>query len=123
MLPTDATLYDGILALLPNTATPSRKHGPSATGGSRAAAHGRHVRGFFAAIDTYFGAGAVPRRRPVIVSITGGSTRDVIAALRHHGVPLRTGDLEGFYFDAMGGRPVEEIVAHLARPRLGRRDQ
>ena len=117
MLPTDATLYEGILALLPN-------HGYAVEEQRPFRYWPRHERRrtaatfdeFFAAIDTYFrGMVRFLAGREVIVSITGGiDSRTLIAALRHYGVPLRTVTWKGFYFEQWEAAPVEEIVAHLA---------
>ena len=117
MLPTDATWYEGVFALLPN-------HGYAVEERRPFRYWPRHERRrttatvdeFFAAIDTYFrGLAAFLAGRQVIVSITGGiDSRTLIAALRHYGVPLRTVTWKGFYFEPWEPAPVEEIVAHLA---------
>jgi asparagine synthetase B (glutamine-hydrolysing) len=115
-LPTDATLYEGILALLPN-------HGYDVEAQRLFRYWPRHKRRrptatfdeFFAAIDAYFRgmAGFLARRQP-IVSITGGiDSRTLNAALRHHDVSLRTVTWGRFNFEAWELRPVEEIVAYL----------
>src|SRR5438046_38188 len=89
LLPTDATLHEGILALLPN-------HGYEVEAQHLFRYCPRHERRrsaatfdeFFAAIDAYFRgmAGFLARRQP-IVSITGGiDSRTLIGALRHYDV-------------------------------------
>ena len=116
-LPTDATLHEGILALLPNhgydvEAQSLFRYWPRRERRRPAATFGE----FFAAIDAYFRgmAGFLARRQP-IVSITGGiDSRTLIAALRHHDVSLRTVTWRRFNFKAWELRPVEEIVAYLA---------
>jgi len=116
LLPSDATLHEGILALLPN-------HGYAIEEKRPFRYWPRHERRrtaatldeFFAAIDTYFrGLAGFLADRQVIVSITGGiDSRTLIAALRHYGVPLRTVTWRRFNFEAWELRPVEEIIAHL----------
>lgn len=117
MLPTDATVYEGILALLPNHgyAVEERRlfrYWPRREQRRAAATFDE----FFAAIDAYFrGLAGFLAGRQVIASITGGiDSRTLIAALRHYRVPLRTVTWKGYYFEPWELAPVEEIVAHLA---------
>jgi hypothetical protein len=117
LLPTDATLHAGILALLPNHGYLLEerrvfRYWPRRELRQATATFDE----FFAAIDTYFrGLAAFLADRQVIVSITGGiDSRTLIAALRHYGVPLRTVTWRRFNFQAWEHAPVEEIVAHLA---------
>lgn len=116
LLPSDATLHEGILALLPN-------HGYAVEEKRPFRYWPRHERRrtaasfdeFFAAIDTYFrGLAAFLADRQSIVSITGGiDSRTLVAALRHYGVPFRTVTWRRFNFEPWELQPVEQIVAYL----------
>lgn len=114
-LPTDATLFDGVYALLPN---------------HRYAVEGRRLErfwprlrrrdngtfdSFYSVFDEYLRALAGHMRgHRLIVSITGGvDSRTLIAALRHYATPFRTVTWTSFNFAEWEREPIGRVHDYI----------
>jgi len=114
-LPTDATLFQGVLALLPNHRYEVQRRRVARYWPREARRRDGTLDEFFAAIDSYFeGFATFLRQRPVIVSITGGiDSRTLIAGFRHQGLPLKTVNWTRANIQNWEREPVGEIARYL----------
>jgi hypothetical protein len=114
-LPTDATLFEGVYALLPNhryavERRSSERFWPRLPKRDRGT-----FDDFFSVFDEYLRALAGHlKRRQMILSITGGiDSRTLIAAFRHYGTPFRTVTWTSFNYAEWEGEPIRQVHEHI----------
>lgn len=118
-LPGDMTVYEGIHALVPNTAYDSAEGRPRRYWPTRPRRTATMDR-FMSALDRYFDA-FVPfvrnRHDPVLFGITGGvDSRGVFAAFLGKGVPIEGVTWTGGYLKPAERPTVDRIVAEFGIP-------
>jgi hypothetical protein len=114
-LPTDATLFAGVYALLPNHRYDVDRRRTERFWPRHRRSSGASFDAFFTRFDEYFRRLADHvRDRRLIVAVTGGiDSRTLIAALRHNQVSFRTVTWTSFNFAEWERQPVRNVVDYL----------
>ena len=114
-LPTDATIFDGVYALLPNQRYDVDRRVVRRIWPRRPRQSGRSFDAFFPVFDEYLRALANHvRDRRTVLAITGGiDSRLLIASLRHYDVPFRTVTWTTFNYQEWEGEPIRQVMQQI----------
>lgn len=114
-LPTDATIFEGIYALLPNHRYDIDRRRAERFWPRRHRLANTSFDGFFSAFDDYFrGLAGHLAGRQTILSITGGiDSRTLIAALKHYGLSFKTATWTTLNFMEWEWEPVRQVAEYL----------
>lgn len=114
-LPTDATIFEGVYALLPNHRYDIGRRRAERFWPRRPRLANKSFDDFFSTFDDYFRslAGHLAGRQ-TILSITGGiDSRTLIAALKHYGLSFKTATWTTLNFMEWEWEPVRQVAEYL----------